>query len=630
MIALITAFLLLTAWLAFVLARLGVHHRLPLVLGPISLDRIPDRAAGRHGERLLFTCDRPAEWTVPALAGRYPDPLQWSARRIETTVGYVATVIHEARVRHGDRVAIFKRNHLDMHFLTAAVVRAGGIACPMSARFESQHVQSYLDHLGARVLVSDVPTLERVMAEGGALGGVTTIILAARRNAADARHRALRQRLLESRPDVDVTWLEDALARVIHELPVVARTADETLYLVHSSGTTGVPKAVILTNGAQSHAVRGWLSYVHLSRTHDRSLVAVPNNHQAVILTFNSALLLGLRIHWMSTCAREDIDAEAIAAELACNGYTGFFAFPIAYTLLTEVDWRQHDVSRMRFWASTADAAHAAIIRGFVARGSAFRSIGLPLRGSVYLDAQGSSEVGTPSVLRYITAYTRDIGRRIGRPGSTPFGPRIRIVKASGDRVRPGDAGRLEVRGRTLFGGYWNDAGRTDEAMRDGWFFTGDVVREADDGNLVQLDREVDVIHTSFGPVYSLPIEEIMHEHPAVFDVCVYGARQPDGTQAPAAAVALRPGTHADPDALWRELNARLTRREQLAALHVIPWSAFPIGITGKTLKRVFRDRTEVASAQCGGDRVPPDDMGARVPMRIAPAVAAPAAQGSV
>ena len=83
------------------------------------------------------------------------------------------------------------------------------------------------------------------------------------------------------------------------------------MYLVHSSGTTGFPKAVILRNDAQSHAVRGWLCYVHLSRTRDRGYVAVPNNHQAVILTFNSSLLLGLRVHWDSSYGLSGFDPSA-------------------------------------------------------------------------------------------------------------------------------------------------------------------------------------------------------------------------------------------------------------------------------------------------------------------------------
>jgi long-chain acyl-CoA synthetase len=166
--------------------------------------------------------------------------------------------------------------------------------------------------------------------------------------------------------------------------------------------------------------------------------------------------------------------------------------------------------------------------------------------------------------------------------------------------VRRGDVGRLEVKGPTVLEAYWNNPGLTSEAIRDGWFFTGDVARQAEDGHLVQLDREVDVIHTAQGPVYSLLIEEKIHEHPAVFDACVYGARQPDGTQSPAAAVALRSGCTTSASELLALLNAGLGTQEQLTRLDLLEWSTFPIGLTGKTLRRVFRERTERAARHAG------------------------------
>ena len=86
-----------------------------------------------------------------------------------------------------------------------------------------------------------------------------------------------------------------------------------------------------------------------------------------------------------------------------------------------------------------------------------------------------------------------------------------------------------------------------------------------------------------------------MHKHPAVFDACVYGARQPDGTQLPAAAIALRSGVSVRADALRDQLNAGLAPCEALSHVDIVPWKEFPIGITGKTLKRVFRERTEPA-----------------------------------
>ena len=398
-------------------------------------------------------------------------------------------------------------------------------------------------------------------------------------------------------PGVRVVWIEEALAAVQKETAAVHRGAGDPVYLVHSSGTTGFPKAVILRNGAQSHAVRGWLGYVHLSRTRDRGYVAVPNNHQAVILTFNSSLLLGLPVHWDSSYGLSGFDSGRVVSALARGRFTGYFGFPITYTQMKEMDFAKHDLSRMRIWASTADASHAAIQRVFVAIGGAFRSVGIPIDGSVYLDAQGSSEVGTPSVLRYVTPFTKRFDRRIGKPGSTPFGPKVRVSR-DGVVVRRGEVGRLEVKGRTVLNAYWNNHALTYEAIRDGWFFTGDVARQERDGHLIQLDREVDVIHTAHGPVYSLLIEEEIHQHPAVFDACVYGERLADGTQAPAAAVALRAGSTLSAPELRTALNARLGARAQLSRLDVLDWDEFPIGLTGKTLKRVFRERSDAARSR--------------------------------
>lgn len=590
--------LLIVAGLVFgyallVAVRTGLHRRLPLALGPISLEGIPDRAAQMHGERTLFTSGTPCAWQVACLHERYPNPCRWSAERIRATAGYVATLlVDQFRLEHGDRVAILKENHLDIHVLIAAVVRAGGIACPINGRFASEKLGPYLANVGARVLISDRVTLLRVACDGAGLGSVAVVVLAASKGeSTGAEH--LQESLAKHYPGVEVVWLQEALAEIRRELPAVPRGKDEPLYLVHTSGTTGFPKAVVLKNGPQSHAVRGWLCYVHLSPTRDRGYLAVPNNHQAVILTFNCLLLLGLPVHWTGAYAREAFDPERVVEELARGRFTAFFGFPIAYTQLKEVALEHYDLRRMKVWASTADASHAAIVRRFVRVGGAFRTAGLPITGSVFLDAQGSSEVGTPSVLRYYTRFTRAFDRRIGRPGSTPFGPAIRITGSDGRPARGGNVGRLEVKGRTVFDGYWNNHAMTIRAIRDRWFFTGDVARRAEDGHIVQLDREVDVIHTGRGPVYSLPIEEAIHHHPAVFDACVYGARQGDGTQLPAALIALRSGMKISSERLWAELDGMLESEQRLARLDVIPWKEFPVGITGKTLKRVLRERTE-------------------------------------
>src|SRR5215210_8733207 len=118
----------LVAYLGFVVVRLGLDRRLPLALSHVALQEISDRAARAYGDRPLFTCDTPPEWMVPPLADRYPDGVTWTANCVRSTAGYVAAMLRDLGVGHGDRVAILKTNHFDIHLLTLSVIRCGGIA----------------------------------------------------------------------------------------------------------------------------------------------------------------------------------------------------------------------------------------------------------------------------------------------------------------------------------------------------------------------------------------------------------------------------------------------------------------------------------------------------------------------
>lgn len=584
-------------YLYFLAYRLGLPHRLSLAFGPISLDKISERAAKKYGDDPLFTCDRPCAWSIKALQKRNPDTQQWSAAAIEATTGHLArTWRQKLHLNDLERVAILKQNHFDIHLFTHSVVRAGGVACPINGNFASKDVQPYLSNIGARILITDSPTLERLIKANVSFGDVTRIVIAEKRRSAPASEPYDFDRCPLLKTTKAIVWLKELTEGIDETVKLPPRGKEEPFYLVHSSGTTGFPKAVILKNGAQSHAVRGVFCYVQLSRKLDKGYVAVPNNHQAVINAFNALLLMGLRTHWNSAFDHKDFNAVKVVEELGEGGFTGYFGFPVTYTLLKEVSLENYRLSKMKFWASTADASHEVIQKKFSSTGNAFKHLGIPISGSVYLDIQGSSEVGTPSVIRYITPLTKKFDRRVGTPGTMLFFPKVRIRKATGELAKRGEVGRLEVKGKTVFEGYWNNHTTYYQAAKDRWFFTGDVVRLEKDGNLIQLDREVDVIHTSNGDVYSLPIEEKVHKHPSVFDACVYGAFQEDGSQLPAVAIALRKGTTITAVELLTELNKALPEPEKLNSCTIMDWKDFPIGVTGKTLKRVFRENSRKSS----------------------------------
>jgi len=256
MTMLFLATLLLCAYLLYAAVRLGFIHRVPLVLGHLSMRTVVTRAEQVHGERALFTTDTDVAWEVAALRDEYPDPRAWSARRIARTASRVAAMLRvELDVCAGDRVALMKQNHLDMHVLMSGIVQAGGIACPVNGRFLAAHVGPYLGTVGAVVLVSDVGTLTRVLSEGGALGDVRAVVLAeGREDVVAASH--METLIGASHPLVRVIWIEEALRGAGGECPPVGRDDLDPLYLVHTSGTTGFPKAVTLRNGPVARDAR--------------------------------------------------------------------------------------------------------------------------------------------------------------------------------------------------------------------------------------------------------------------------------------------------------------------------------------------------------------------------------------
>ena len=333
MIPLLAGLAVIAAYLTFVAVRVGLHQRTVLVLGPISLDTIPDRAARMYGNKPLFTCDTPVRWDVPALTGQYRNTTEWSAYRIASTTAYLSRQVSRKLWVYTCRSRCDLQGESFRHPLASSECRQSGWDCVHyqwqvqcgSPRPVSQEPRFEDRHIGCRYTASRAKCRRDVRR--------CSHCCSCRREERDVA-QAESQRLLAAKSlNLEVIWIEDALKTIAHGSGIrVPRGKDEPLYLVHSSGTTGPPKAVILKNRAQSHAVRGWLCYVHVSRNRDKGYMAVPNNHQAVILTFHGLLLLGVPVHWTCAYDREGFDAEMVLRQLAAGGFTGFFGFPITYT----------------------------------------------------------------------------------------------------------------------------------------------------------------------------------------------------------------------------------------------------------------------------------------------------------
>jgi acyl-coenzyme A synthetase/AMP-(fatty) acid ligase len=570
----LTAVLLIASTMALLVialaVRLGFHQRLPLALsGAWDADDAADFAAARYGDRTIFELLEPVPW---GRAEGATGPDTWSARRVRDCVASLgAGLRHATALGRFDRVVIYKDNHFDLFLFALAAARVGGIAAPANGALTPEQVGAYAGHLTARVLITDRQRHGALVAAAVLPSCLEHVVL------------------VDGRPDDEPGEGPAWRVHAIHELlvsattgaPAFRRGARYPLFIVHTSGTTGFPKGVIILKEGHRSSIRAALCF-NLLRRSDLAFASIPYNHQVTLLYLNAALVFGARMLLASR-----FDAREALETIDRRRPAVYFGFPITYTQMAP-HLGSYGLRSVRIWATTADASHEVHQREFLRRGRFLRDLGIPRDGALFVDGLGSSEVGLPALLRLAGPWTRRFGRRVGRP--VPFfGPKVKVVDADGRPVQRGTPGRLMIRGSSMFGGYWNAHDVFFAATRDGWWFTGDVVLREKDGEYVHLDREVDVIDHERGRSYTLLVEEELLKHPAVFDVSVFAGQSARGTPVPAAAVALREGCSVEEDVLRTELNALLPERDALAYVRTIPFAKFPIGVTGKALKRVLR-----------------------------------------
>ncbi|WP_226647050.1 class I adenylate-forming enzyme family protein [Microbulbifer variabilis] len=591
--AIATAVTLLLGYLIFAIVRLGYVGRLSLLATwDDRIDRALEFAAHRHGKRELIELTRPLAWTQQQ---------HWNAPQILDTVKKLSACWHHLGVKEGDRVAIYKANQFDYFLFSVAALRIGAIAVPINGNVAPEVALGYMERVGVTLLISDRSGWQKLGAPG---------------KRKEPMPQSLQRVVLcdaplhDSSQTAQVHSLPALLQEALPAAPECNRGAADPLYIVHTSGTTGVPKGVILKQEGIAQSLRSIVLFNPIS-TRDLACFALPLNHQVSHLYLHGMLMMGIHL-----ILDDKLEAEELVRQLHERKPTVFFGFPITYTRMMEAGALEQSLDSVRIWGTTADASHEVQQRAFIAQGSFFTRLGIPVRGSLFVDGLGSSEVGIAALLRIATPWTKRFERRVGR--KTPLGPMIKIADADGRPVAKGQVGRLMIKGKSMFDGYWNAHDVFYASTRDGWWFTGDMMREGSDGEFVHLDREVDVIHTAGGPVYTLPLEEVILKHEGVLDTCVFGVRPTsDGPEVTAAVVAPQANANLqDAEALRRSLNALLPAEQQLVHLWLIDWQEFPIGATGKTLKRRLRERynsllqpSQIATgeeASCRNDAVEP------------------------
>jgi acyl-coenzyme A synthetase/AMP-(fatty) acid ligase len=375
--------------------------------------------------------------------------------------------------------------------------------------------------------------------------------------------------------------------------PAYRHHADDPVAITHSSGTTGVPKAVVHSHSSLYAAIRHRLR-MPLPQGTQRLLSALPGPHAATLIATNQALSGGTELALLSRQSGTGV-LDAIEAWKP----TGVLGFAATWSDLARLDLAGRDLDSVSLWWNTGDCAHETHIRRLVAVGRrqvAVRGGREWKAGSVFIDGLGSSEMGHSHFHITHTSETDRYGRCIGRPHA--FAEPV-VLDPDGNQLPPGVPGELGTRSPTLALGYWNDSVTTFRTRVDGYFRTGDVVYRDESGYFYHLDRLVDSVDLGGGvTLYTAMSEEkVLRACPDVADCTVVAVRDGDRTVTDVL-LQLAPGATEDAG-----LGARVTAALDPAVaatvrqVVVVDDAAIPFGPTGKVRKFALRERHRAAPA---------------------------------
>ena len=369
---------------------------------------------------------------------------------------------------------------------------------------------------------------------------------------------------------------EDLVAAHLGEHPAVAEVQrDDPCWFFFTSGTTGRPKAAVLTHGQMAFVVTNHLcDLMPGTGPEDASVVVAPLSHGAGIHQ------LAQVAHGVKTIlpAGAKFDPDEIWGLVARWKVSNLFTVPTIVKLLVEhPSVHEHDHSSLRYMIY----AGAPMYRADQVRA-------LEVLGPKLVQYFGLGEVtGNITVLPPALHSTDDGAMRIGSCGFARTGMQVQIQNAEGAEVAPGETGEIAVIGPAVFAGYFDNPEANAKSFRNGWFLTGDLGHMDADGFFYLTGRASDMYISGGSNIYPREIEEKILQHPGISEVAVLGVPDPVWGEI-GVAVCVPRGEGVAAEELLGWLGPKVARYKM--PRHVVFWDEMPKSAYGKITKKLIRE----------------------------------------
>lgn len=494
---------------------------------------------------------------------------QWVAKRAQLSHNKVAVVFKNRRltysqlnkrvnrlangltrigIRKGMRVAVFLKNGNEILEVMFACAKIGAIFVPLNFRLSVEEVDYILNDSGATVLIYQseyirlagevckrVPVPYRIHVGGRAMEG-------------DFQYEAFLAENPDTDPDFEIDW-------------------EEAHMIMYTSGTTGYPKGAMLT-----HANIFWnivqILIAHPIGENDITFTVAPMFHSGAM----TILTLPLLYKGGTVIIENKFDPVRTLETIEQLKITCLFMVPSMWLALTQApDFNKCRLSSLRFGISAGSPCPVPVIK-------LLQDKGVPL-----IEQFGLTEVAPVSILSI-----QDAAGKSGSVGKPSFYADVRIVNENRRDVAVEEVGELVVRAPTTMIGYWNKRQATQEALRNGWLFTGDCARCDEEGYIYIVGRKKDMIISGGENVYPVEVEQVLYRHPNIKDATVIGVPDEKWGEVVKAVVVLKDSnqqlTIHDIKTFCED---KLARYKMPKVLEFVP--SIPRNAAGKVLKNCLR-----------------------------------------
>ncbi len=481
---------------------------------------------------------------------------QWTYAAFNRRVNTLAHALKSLGVNHGDRLAYLDLNHPNFFVTLFATAKLGAIFVPLNFRLTGPELTFILNDAGVHTLIHDEqfgPVVEAIRGDLAVRHIVRCFADPQSERAVPAGMRAFDDLFVDQR-DTD---MDNHV------------TTDEVAWIMYTSGTTGRPKGAMLTHGnILWNNIQAWVAYD--SSTNDITLVCAPLFHIGGLnVTPMSALTKGATVVLM-----RQYDPVKVIENIEKHRVTTMFGVPAMFQFMALVpNFAQADLSSIQGFICGGAPVPEPLIRLYAERGITF--------------VQG---YGLTETSPFATIVPREwTDKKVGSAGLPPFFTDVKLLDDRDEEVPTGERGEICVKGPNVMKGYWNRPDATAEAIRNGWFHTGDIgVRDAD-GFFYIVDRKKDMIISGGENIYPAEVEECLYAHPDIAEVAVIGVPDAKWGESVRAIVVLKAGVSTTAEQIMEFCQGRLARYKQPRS--VVFTDVLPRNPAGKVLKFELRDR---------------------------------------